>query len=98
MLNQKKKKKDTNELICKTETDSWLPKGTGGRGGLVYAHCGIWNDWPNGTCSIAENSTQYSVIIYVGKKSERRDMYVCMTESLCCTAEMITALQINILQ
>ena len=45
------KKKDTNELICRTETDSqnlknlWLPKGTdGGLGGkdwglgLAYAH------------------------------------------------------------
>ena len=43
-------KKDTNELICRTETDSqtlknlWLPKGTGGGGGwtegleLAYAH------------------------------------------------------------
>ena len=43
------KKKDTNKLICKTETDPqtlknlWLPKGTGwvveGRDGL-----GVW-DW-----------------------------------------------------
>ena len=44
-----KKGKDTNELICRKETDSqtlktnlWLPKGTGGEGrdGL-----GSWN-WP----------------------------------------------------
>ena len=45
------KKKDTNELMCRTETDLqtlknlWLPKGTGGEGegwtgglGLAYAH------------------------------------------------------------
>ena len=44
-------KKDTNELMCRTETDLqtlknlWLPKGTGGEGegwtggfGLAYAH------------------------------------------------------------
>jgi len=59
-------KKDTNELICRTETDSqtlttnvWLPKGTGWRevwtrgSGLAYAHCGKWNDWPTGACCIA---------------------------------------------
>ena len=39
-----------------------------------------------------ENSAQYSVIIHVGKESERIDMCMCMTGSLCCTAEIITAL------
>ena len=29
--------------------------GTGG-GGLAYAHCGTWHDWPTGTCSIAEGT------------------------------------------
>lgn len=51
MWNLKKKKKDTNEFICRRETDSqtlknlWLPKGTGtgwkgwtGGLGLTYAH------------------------------------------------------------
>ena len=83
-------KKDTNELICRTETDSqtlknlWLPKGTGwGRGGMDWG-CGI------GTCTLrcvewltnrdllynTENSKEYCVIIYVGKESEREWMYV----------------------
>ena len=37
-----KKKNDTNELICRTETDSetlknlWLPKGTGGEGDVDW--------------------------------------------------------------
>ena len=41
------KKKDTNELICRRETDSqnfkdlWLPKGTDKWGGK---HWGVW-DW-----------------------------------------------------
>ena len=47
-------KKDINELICRTETDSqtlktnlWLPKGTGGvgRDGLGYGTdiCTLWS-------------------------------------------------------
>ena len=46
-----------------------------------------------------ENSTQYSVINYVGKESERE--WMCeytqsdITKSLCFTAEIITTLQIN---
>ena len=39
-----------------------------------------------------ESSTQYSVMICVGEESERRVMYICMTGSLCCTEEIITAL------
>ena len=40
------------------------------------------------------NSTQYSVIIYLyGKRTwKRMDMYLYITESLCCTAEIITTL------
>ena len=61
-------KKDTNECICRTETDSqplktnlWLPKGTGWGSrdrvwglGLACAHCGIGNVWTMGTCCIAQ--------------------------------------------
>ena len=59
---ESKKIKDINESTCRTETDSqalktnlWLPKWAGGgvwTGDLrlVYAHCGIWDDWPMGTC------------------------------------------------
>ena len=48
MWNLEKKKKGTNELICRRETDSqtlkinlWLPKGTEVRGGM---------DWGTGIC------------------------------------------------
>ena len=82
---------DTKELIYKTETDSqtlktnlWLPKGTGGAGygwsgGLVlaYAHCGICNYWETGTCCIAQGTlTKNSMIIYMGKKHEKKE-WIC---------------------
>ena len=43
------------------------------------------------------NSTQYFVSTYKGKKSEKkkRDIYVCITESLCYTSETNTILQIS---
>ena len=49
--------KQTHRLL---KTNLWLPKGTGEREGIIggmglsYAHCGIWNDWPTGTCCIAQ--------------------------------------------
>ena len=36
-------------------------------------------------------STQYFVITYKGKESEK-NMYICITESLCCTPETNTTL------
>ena len=43
-----------------------------------------------------ENCIQYSMIIHNGKGYLKR-MYICITESLCCTAEINTTLQINYL-
>ena len=37
-----------------------------------------------------ENSTQYSVITYKGKESEKEYIYIYMTESLFCTPEAKT--------
>ena len=38
-------------------------------------------------------STQYSMIIYLGKESEKEWMLcTCITASLCCTAEIIVTL------
>ena len=67
-------KKDTNELIYRTEIDSqtlktnlWFPKGTGeGLGwikglGLVYANCGTWNEWPMETCYRAQGTLPNSL-------------------------------------
>ena len=39
------------------------------------------------------NSTQYSVMACMGKESKKRvDICMCLTDSLCCTAETNTAL------
>ena len=45
---------------------------------------------------ITENSIHYSVITYMGNESEKR-MDICIIESVCCTVETNTALQINYL-
>ena len=45
---------------------------------------------------ITENSIHYSVITYMGNESEKR-MDICIIESVCCTLETNTALQINYL-
>ena len=37
------------------------------------------------------NSTQYSVMVYAGKESEKKmDLFTRITESLCCTAVIAT--------
>ena len=44
----------------------------------------------------AGNSTQSSVMTYMGKESEKRvDLCICVTDSLCCTAETNTILYVN---
>ena len=77
------KNEDTNELICRTERDAqtlkinlWLPEGTSGVG--MYWGFGI------GICTLRymeelanedllysrANTSQYSVVVYMGKESE----------------------------
>ena len=38
------------------------------------------------------NSTQYSVMAYMGIESERVDRRLCITDSFCCIAETNTTL------
>ena len=44
------------------------------------------------------NSTQYSVITYMGNESKRVDICLCTTDSLCCTVESGTHCKSTILQ
>ena len=41
----------------------------------------------NNLLSSTGNSTQYSVMAYVEKESKKRGCIICITDSLCCTAE-----------
>ena len=42
---------------------------------------------------LTETSSQYSVMTYMGKESKKVD--ICITDSLCCTAETNTTVYIN---
>ena len=84
-------KYDTNELIYKAETDSqtsktnlWLPKGKHWWGGGISQEFGI-NIYTlmyikqiinKDLLYTTGNSTQYSVITYMGKESEKEWIYV----------------------
>ena len=61
-----------------------------------FGLCTLWymECWANGDLLYStESSTKYSVIIYMGKESEREwDVCICITELLCCTAEIITSM------
>ena len=84
------RKNDTSELIYKTGTDSWtlktnlwLPKGKGWRGGInqefginIYTPLYIKQIINKDLLYSPGNSTQYSVIIYMGKESEKEWIYV----------------------
>ena len=59
--------------------------------GLTYAHWGIWNDWPMGTCCIAQR-TQPN-ILWRSMQNLRENGYVYMYGWVTChTAEIITIL------
>ena len=83
-------KYDTNELIYKTETDSqmwktnlWLPKGKGSEGGInqefwISRHKLLYIKQINNEVLLYStgNYTQYLIINYNGKQSEKE--YICV--------------------
>ena len=82
-------KNDTNELIYKTEKDSqtqktnlWLPRGRLGGGinqeiGIhIYILLYVKQILNKDLLYSTGNSTQYSVITYMGKESEKEQIYV----------------------
>ena len=90
-------KNDTKDLIHKTEIDTdfetklMITQGKMLRGGIKWEiGVGIYTLLCVKLVSNEEllystgKSTQYSVMAYVGKESEK-DMCVCITDLLCCT-------------
>ena len=85
-------KYDTNEPIyetgtesCTLRTDWWLPR----RG----AGWGLGDGWRE-RVGLAEHRDyiQYPVINHNGNEYFSKGMYICITESLCCTAVTNTTL------
>ena len=83
----------------------WIPWAGDGQGGL--ACCGSWSrkeldmtEWLTWTETkdllySTRNSIQYSVMAYMMKKLERVYIHTCIMDSLLCTPETNTMLQIN---
>ena len=94
----------TNEPLYETETDSQrenrlvVAKGVGNGGGMErevgVSRCKLlYREWINNKVLLysTENSIEYSVINHNGKEYLKK-VYICITESLCCTAEINTTL------
>ena len=76
-----------------------VAKGEGaGRGmewEVVVSRCRLlYTEWINNKVLLYStgNYIQYPVINHNGKEYEKKNVYVCITESLCCTAEINTTL------
>ena len=75
-MKERERQKITDSENKHAVTKEDIGEGWTGFGGSAYAHCDIWNDWPGGPAGDTGNSTQYSVIIYMGKESEKEWMCV----------------------
>ena len=79
-----------------------VAKGEGGGGGMEW-ECGIsrcklvYIGWINNKVLLYStgNYIQYPVINHNRKEYEKEYVCVCITESLCCTAEINTTLLIS---
>ena len=99
-------KNGTNEPIYKIEIESQMyksilqsPRGKGGGvnweiGIDIYTLLYIQQITNKDLLFSTGNSTQYSVMAYVGKNL-KADICIHLTESLCCTYQTNTTLQIN---
>ena len=79
-----------NISMKQKQTTDWLPRGRAVREGIT-PNTGLIND-SHILCSTGNYYIQYPVISHNGKESENKYMCVCVTESLCCTAEINTTL------
>ena len=99
-------KYDTNEPIYETETDSqtwrtdlWLPRGRE-RGREMDWEFGVTRckllhlEWIDNKVLMYStgNYIQSPGINHNGKEYKKKNVYMCITESLCCTVEISTTL------
>ena len=54
----------------------------------------LYMEWINNKVLLysMENYIQYPMINHNGKEYEKKEVHICMTESLCCIAEINTTL------
>ena len=98
-MNLSMKQKQTHRYREQT-CDCQGGEGVGGQMDWEFgiSRCKLWYiGWINNNVLLYStgNYIQYPVINHNGKEYERICIYMCITESLCCTAEINTTLQIN---
>ena len=90
-MNLSMKQKQTHRLreqTCGCQGRGWLGEGSNGSLGLADANYYIYiQDKQQGPTYSTGNYPQYPVTMHNGKE-QNKNVYLCMTESLCCTAEM----------
>ena len=54
----------------------------------------LYMEWINNKVLLysTENYTEYLMINHNGKEYKKKNVYICITESLCCIAEINTTL------
>ena len=84
---------DVAKILCKGPV---VAKGLGGGGGMDWefgiSRCKLlYIEWINKVLLYSTgNYFQYPVINHKGKEYIKKNIYMCITESLCCTAEIGT--------
>ena len=83
-------------------TDLWLPWGEGERNGMDwefgFSRCKLLHlEWISDAVLLHStgNYIQSLGIDHNGRKYKKDNVYICMTGSLCCTAEIGKTFQIN---
>ena len=75
-----------------------VAKGEGSGGGMEWefgiSRCKLFIEWIKNKVLIYStgNYVQYPVINHNGKEYKNENVYMCITESLCCTEEINTTL------
>ena len=85
-------KLDTDELSVK-QKELWLPRGKDGESG-ISKYKPVYIGWINNKVLLCNtgNCSQYTVISHKGKEYEKEYIYIYISESFFCIAEINTTL------